>query len=69
LSIKDLAMLIKEIVGFKGELTFDSSKPDGTPRKLMDVSYLKSLGWSYKTTLNEGISLAYADFLAKFAAN
>jgi GDP-L-fucose synthase len=68
LSIKDLAMLIKEIVGFKGELTFDSSKPDGTPRKLMDVSYLKSLGWSYKTTLNEGISLAYADFLAKFAA-
>jgi GDP-L-fucose synthase len=68
LSIKDLAMLIKEIVGFEGELTFDSSKPDGTPRKLMDVSYLKSLGWSYKTPLNEGISLAYADFLAKFAA-
>jgi len=69
LSIKDLAMLIKEIVGFEGELTFDASKPDGTPRKLMDVSYLKSLGWSYKTTLNKGISLAYADFLAKFAAN
>lgn len=68
LSIKDLALLIKEIVGFEGELTFDASKPDGTPRKLMDVSYLKSLGWSYKTTLNEGISLAYADFLAKFAA-
>lgn len=68
LSIKDLALLIKEIVGFEGELTFDASKPDGTPRKLMDVSYLKSLGWSYKTTLNEGISLAYADFIAKFAA-
>lgn len=67
LSIRDLALLIKEIVGFKGELTFDQTKPDGTPRKLMDVSYLKSLGWSYKTTLKEGISLAYADFLVKFA--
>lgn len=69
LSIKDLALIISKAVGFEGDLTFDSSKPDGTPRKLMDVSYLKSLGWSFKTSLEDGIALAYADFLAKFAAN
>lgn len=69
LSIKDLALIISKVVGFEGELTFDSTKPDGTPRKLMDVSYLKSLGWSFRTTLEDGIALAYADFLAKFAAN
>lgn len=65
LSIKDLAITIKNIVGFEGELKFDSSKPDGTPKKLMDSSYLNELGWRFKTTLEEGIKLAYSDFLSK----
>lgn len=65
ISIRDLAELIKEVVGFQGELEFDSSKPDGTPRKLMDVSKLHSLGWKAKTSLKDGIKLAYEDFLSK----
>jgi len=65
ISIKDLALLIKEIVGYEGELVFDVSKPDGTPRKLMDVSKLSALGWKASTGLKEGITLAYQDFLAK----
>lgn len=65
ISIRELAELIKEVVGFQGELEFDSSKPDGTPRKLMDVSKLNSLGWKAKTNLKEGIQLAYEDFLKK----
>ena len=66
LSIKDLAMLVKKIVGFEGSITFDASKPDGTPRKLMDVSKLHALGWKHKIELEEGIGLAYKDFLAKY---
>lgn len=58
-SIKELALLIKKIVGYNGELTFDTSKPDGTPRKLMDVTKLKNLGWSYKISLEEGIRSVY----------
>ena len=54
-TIKELALLIKEITGFNGELVFDSSKPDGTPRKLLDVSKLSSLGWKYKVSLPEGL--------------
>ena len=65
LPIKDLALLIKEITGYEGEIQFDTTKPDGTPRKLMDVSKLNDLGWRYHTTLREGIALAYADFLSK----
>ena len=65
LSIKDLALLIKSIVGFQGNLKFDTNKPDGTPKKLMDSSYLNNLGWSSKTTLVDGIKLAYTDFLSK----
>jgi GDP-L-fucose synthase len=65
ITIKDLALLIKGIVGYEGELTFDATKPDGTPRKLMDVSKLAALGWTYKTELNDGIVLAYKDFLEK----
>jgi GDP-L-fucose synthase len=65
LTIKDLALLIKKVIGFEGTLTFDSSKPDGTPRKLMDVSKLHSLGWKHTVELEEGIELAYRDFLAK----
>lgn len=63
LTIKELAELVKKVVGFKGEITFDPSKPDGTPRKLLDVSKLEKLGWYYKTELEDGIKLAYDDFL------
>lgn len=66
LTIKDLALLIKKVVGYEGELNFDSTKPDGTPRKLMDVSKLHSLGWKHQIELEEGIKLAYHDFLAKY---
>jgi GDP-L-fucose synthase len=59
LSIKELALLIKDIVGFKGELNFDTTKPDGTPRKLMDVSRLHNLGWSHKIELKDGIKSVY----------
>ncbi len=65
LSIRDLAYLIKEIVGYEGEIIFDESKPDGTPRKLMDVSKLHALGWHHITPLKSGIRLAYGDFLAR----
>ncbi len=61
ITIKDLALLVKKIVGFEGELKFDTSKPDGTPRKLMDVSKLHSFGWKHKTNLEEGIAGVYAE--------
>lgn len=63
LSIAQLASLVKEVLGYEGEIVFDPSKPDGTPRKLLDVSKLTALGWTYKTELREGIALAYDDFL------
>jgi GDP-L-fucose synthase len=63
ISIRELAELIAEIIGFRGQLVFDSSKPDGTPRKLLDVSRLQALGWQAKTGIREGIAKAYADFL------
>jgi len=65
LSIKDLALLIKQVVGYEGEIAFDTSKPDGTPRKLMDVTKLHEKGWKHKIELEEGIKLAYQDFLSK----
>lgn len=65
ISIKELALTVKEVVGFEGDLTFDTSKPDGTPRKLMDVSKLRNAGWSYKVDLKEGIKMAFEDALAK----
>ena len=65
LSIKELALMIQEVIGFEGELVFDTSKPDGTPRKLMDVSKLHSLGWKHQIELKQGIALAYQDFLSK----
>lgn len=68
LSIKELALLVKEIVGFRGELTFDASKPDGTPRKLMDVSKLERSGWKAKIGLREGMEKTYAWFLENFEA-
>lgn len=63
LTIKDLALAVKETVGFEGALVFDTSKPDGTPRKLMDVSKLHHLGWKHKVELQEGLKLAYQDYL------
>jgi len=65
LMIKELALLIKDIVGFDGEITHDLTKPDGTPRKLMDVSFLHSLGWKHKIELPEGIKQVYEDFKKK----
>ena len=62
-TIKELAETVKEIVGFTGTIQWDGTRPDGTPRKLMDVSKLHSLGWKHKIELKEGISLAYQDFL------
>ncbi len=63
-TIRELAELVKEVVGFEGALKFDSSKPDGTPRKLMETSKMKALGWQAKTPLREGLAKAYIDFLA-----
>jgi len=67
ISIKDLANLVKQIIGFKGEIEFDTTKPDGTPRKLMDVTKLTKAGWKYHTTLEEGIQHAYQDYISKGA--
>ncbi len=63
LSIKDLALMIKDVVGYEGELVFDATKPDGTPRKLMDVSKLHQQGWKHKVELREGLELTYQDYL------
>lgn len=63
LSIKQLTELVAKVVGYTGKISWDASKPDGTPRKLLDVSKLSSLGWHYKTELEDGIRLTYADFL------
>ena len=63
LSIRSLAELVARVVGYEGEIEWDASKPDGTPRKLLDVSKLEKLGWKYKTELEEGIRLTYEDFL------
>lgn len=63
ITIKELAEMIKEIVGFEGEIVNDTTKPDGTPRKLLDVSRLHSLGWKHKIPLKEGIKMTYDWFL------
>ncbi|QHT70534.1 GDP-L-fucose synthase [Rhodocytophaga rosea] len=68
-TIKELALLIKEIVGYEGELTWNSSKPDGTPRKLMDVSKLAKAGWRYKIGLKEGITRTYKEYVEKSVVN
>ena len=67
ISIKELAQLIQELIEFEGELVFDESKPDGNPRKLLDSSYLSSLGWEPKTTLNEGLNKSYEWFLSSLS--
>lgn len=66
-TIRQLAQTIVKVIGFGGDLSFDASKPDGTPRKLMDVSRLTALGWTAKTSLEDGIRLAYQDFLSNHA--
>ena len=63
LSIRDLAQLIQKIIGFEGDLIFNTEKPDGTPRKVMDISKIKSMGWEPKIDLETGIRLAYHDYL------
>lgn len=63
ISIKELTELVAKVVGYEGTIKWDTTKPDGTPRKLLDVSKLESLGWKYHTELEEGIALAYDDFL------
>jgi GDP-L-fucose synthase len=68
-SIGDLAILIKQVVGYTGEIIFDTSKPDGTPRKLMDVSRLNELGWSAPTSLQAGLAKAYTDFINNLGAD
>ncbi len=65
ISIRELAELVKEVIGYNGSFVFDTSRPDGTPQKLMDVSRLHALGWKHTTFLKEGIQLAYKDFLKR----
>jgi GDP-L-fucose synthase len=64
-TIRELAETVMKVVGFEGRIVYDSSKPDGTPRKLLDVSRLQSLGWRFSTDLKTGVELAYADFLKR----
>jgi GDP-L-fucose synthase len=68
ISIKDLAELIKKVIGFKGSIKWDSTKPDGTPKKLLDVSNINSLGWTAETDLESGIRLTYDWFIKNFKA-
>ena len=63
LTIRELTELVAKVVGYEGEIRWDTSKPNGTPRKLLDVSKAEALGWKYKTELEEGIRLSYEDFL------
>ena len=67
-TIRELAETVMQVVGFEGRIVYDASKPDGTPRKLLDVSRLAAAGWRAGVTLRDGISLAYADFLARQCA-
>ena len=64
LTIRELTEKVAKVVGYQGEIRWDSSKPNGTPRKLLDVSKATGLGWTYKTELEEGIRLTYEDFLS-----
>ena len=62
ITIRELSETIKQVVGYKGGIEFDASKPDGTPRKLLDCTKLHSLGWKPKIALEQGLTLAYEDF-------
>ena len=65
ISISDLALMIKEVVGYEGAIVYDASKPDGTPRKLMDVSKLAELGWKYTISLKKGLEMVYQDYQSR----
>jgi GDP-L-fucose synthase len=69
ITIRDLAYMIKEIVGFQGDIKWDTGKPEGTPRKLLDVSKIKALGWAPEVTLEEGIKRTYSRYLEQVAVN
>ena len=64
-TIRDLASVVKEVTGFEGEIRFDTSKPDGTPRKLMDSSRIHNQGWKHKISLQDGLKMAYQHFLSE----
>lgn len=66
-TIKELAERVRDVVGYQGRIEWDTSKPDGTPRKLLDVSRIKALGWSPRVRLEDGLKKAYQDFLERFA--
>ena len=66
LAIGELAEIIKKVTGYLGQIVFDSSKPDGTPRKLLDITLLKDLGYSAEISLETGLRLTYEDFISKF---
>jgi GDP-L-fucose synthase len=66
-TIRELAETVMDVVGFQGRIVFDAGKPDGTPRKLLDVGRLHALGWKHRVGLRQGIALAYQDFLRRFA--
>jgi GDP-L-fucose synthase len=68
-TIAELATLVARVVGFQGALRFDTSKPDGTPRKLLDVSRMRALGWQPRTALADGILASWRDFQARGAAD
>jgi GDP-L-fucose synthase len=63
LTIRELAETVRDVVGYPGAIEFDTSKPDGTPRKLMDVGRLNGMGWSARTSMSEGLAVAYRDFI------
>ena len=65
ITIKELSALVAEVVGYEGAISWDASKPNGTPRKLLDVSKAEALGWKYKTELKDGLKISYEDFLAR----
>lgn len=67
LTIKELAELVAKIIGYEGQILWDKEKPNGTPRKLLDVSKVREMGWRYRTELEEGIRLTYKDFLNSLA--
>lgn len=66
-TIKELAFTVKKVIGYKGSITFDTTKPDGSPRKLLDCTKLHNNGWKYQTSMTQGISRAYEDFLLKYS--
>jgi GDP-L-fucose synthase len=67
-TIRELAETVMSVVGFTGRIVFDASKPDGTPRKLLDVGRLRDIGWQARIPLRDGIALAYRDFMARYGA-